>query len=98
MSDKKKHGGLALIFGAIIGGIAGLLFAPKVGKEIRDDVKKVLKNSEIKIKETAEKAKVFGEKAKDKVEEIVDAVVKTVSKDDKEKKTDTKTETKKDSE
>ena len=53
MSDKKKNSGIALIFGAIIGGIAGLLFAPKVGKEIREDVKKVLKDSEIKIKEVA---------------------------------------------
>lgn len=81
MGDKKHGGGFGLILGAIIGGVAGLLFAPKVGKETRENVKKVLKDSEIKIKETAEKAKVLGEKAKDKVDEIVDAVVKTVKKE-----------------
>ncbi len=80
MSDKKQSNGLGLVIGAIIGGIAGLLFAPKTGKETREDVKKVLKDSEVKFKETTEKAKVMAEKAKDTVEEIVDTVTKKVKK------------------
>jgi gas vesicle protein len=82
MSDKKRGGGLSLVLGAIIGGIAGLLFAPKSGKETREDMKKVVKDSEAKIKETAEKAKVIFEKSKDKVDEIVDNVAKKIKKED----------------
>ena len=73
MSDN-NHGGNSLLYllagfglGAIVGATAGLLFAPKEGKELRDDIAG-------KAKEAGEKAKELGVKArelKDKTSEWV---------------------------
>jgi gas vesicle protein len=54
---------LGAVFGALVGGIAALLTAPKSGKETRDDLKK--KADEVK-KATEKKA----DEAKKKAEEV----------------------------
>jgi gas vesicle protein len=41
MSDNQNAGGfifLSFIVGAVVGGVVGLLFAPKSGKELRGDI------------------------------------------------------------
>lgn len=73
MSDNNNSGNSLLYLlagfglGAIVGATAGLLFAPKEGKELRDDLAS-------KAREAGEKAKVIGAKArelKDKTSEWV---------------------------
>lgn len=73
MSDNNNSGNNLLYLlagfglGAIVGGVAGLLFAPKEGKELREDLAG-------KAREAGEKAKVLGSKArelKDKTNEWV---------------------------
>ncbi len=67
MSENNTGGGNGLLYmlagfglGAIVGSVAGLLFAPKEGKELRDDV--------------ANKAKEVGNKAKELKEKTTDWV------------------------
>lgn len=71
---KKKHGGagLGLLFGAIGGAIAGLLFAPKSGKELREDIKRLYNDVESDIWDEAKKATNL---TKTKFEDIVAQVV-----------------------
>ena len=61
MEDKKPNtaGKVAtgLTLGAIFGAIAGLLFAPKAGKETREDIKKFAKDTKEKGLELFEQAK-----------------------------------------
>lgn len=75
--DKKKKGVLGAIaagVGGVLAGLtAGLLFAPKSGKETREDIKK-------KAEELKDKAEAKGDElkasAKKKVDEVRDEVVK----------------------
>lgn len=60
---------LGAVFGAIVGGIAALLTAPKSGKETRQDIKN--KVDEIKS-ETAKKAETVKKQAKDVSGDIKD--------------------------
>ncbi|MBP8590970.1 YtxH domain-containing protein [Candidatus Shapirobacteria bacterium] len=45
---------LAAVLGALAGGVAGILFAPKSGKETRGDIKKAVEKATAEIKEKAE--------------------------------------------
>ena len=58
----KVLSGLAI--GTVIGGVIGILFAPKAGKETRQEISE-------KVKETAA---VTGEKVKETVQEVKDKV------------------------
>ena len=76
-NQKKSRFGLGLLIGSIIGGLTALFFAPKSGKELREDVKKKIRqleklleekelNKKAKkiVEELSEEAKVWYEKAK----------------------------------
>jgi gas vesicle protein len=76
-NQKKSRFGLGLLIGSIIGGITALFFAPKSGKELREDVKKKMreleklleekeldKKAKKMVEELSEEAKVWYEKAK----------------------------------
>jgi gas vesicle protein len=76
-NQKKSCFGLGLLIGSVIGGLTALFFAPKSGKELREDVKKKIKELERLLaekeldkkakkimKELSEEAKVLYEKAK----------------------------------
>ena len=58
----KSKFAIGALFGAVVGGIAALLTAPKSGKETRADLKKkadeVKKTTEEKVSEVKEKAEV----------------------------------------
>jgi len=58
-NQKKSKFGLGLLIGSIIGGVIALFFAPKSGKELRENVKKKIKQLEdfLKEKEVDKKAK-----------------------------------------
>lgn len=58
------------LWGAVIGGILGVLFAPDNGENTRKKIKKTAKEYEGKGKEALEKAKIEMEKAKEKYEEL----------------------------
>lgn len=60
---------LGAVFGAIVGGIAALLTAPKSGKETRQDIKN--KVDEIKT-ETTKKAETVKKQAKDVGDDLKD--------------------------
>ena len=66
-----------LAIGSLIGGIAGVLFAPKAGKETRQEIAE-------KVKETAaatrEKVKETVDEVKEKVEELKDKKIAIVDK------------------
>lgn len=64
--DTAKKVGLGLGIGAALGGIFGVLFAPKAGKDTREDIAKAAKEAAEKIKENAEQV---GEKIQKVVEE-----------------------------
>jgi gas vesicle protein len=76
-NKNKSRFGLGLLIGSIIGGLTALFFAPKSGKELREDVKKKIKELERLLaekeldkkakkmmEELSEEAKVLYEKAK----------------------------------
>ena len=71
MSKKGKFG-LGLLLGAAVGAVAGILTAPKSGKETREDIKR--KASEIKS-DAASKADDVRKKAED-VKKDVEAKAK----------------------
>lgn len=64
MSKKGKFG-LGLLLGAAVGAVAGILTAPKSGKETREDLKQ-------KGKEIADAAKTKGEKVAKNTGEFVE--------------------------
>ena len=61
MGNKKKIMGGALI-GAVLGIAAGMLMAPKKGKELRKDVKKISADFYKSIAPKLKKIKKFSEK------------------------------------
>jgi len=76
-NQKKSKFGLGLIIGSLIGGLTALFLAPKSGKEMREDVRKKIKELEKIlaekeldkkakkiIEDLSEEAKVWYEKAK----------------------------------
>jgi gas vesicle protein len=56
--------------GALIGAAVGLIYAPKAGKETRDEVSKALSDATRKLKE-------YGEEVKTKITEAVEAAKDT---------------------
>ena len=79
--QKRKEGAIKVLsgfaIGALIGGIAGVLYAPKAGKETRQEIAE-------KVKETAaatgEKVNETVHEVKEKVEELKDKRVAIVDK------------------
>lgn len=84
MSENQNKSCKSFIMGAIVGGIVGavtaLLFAPKSGKEMREDLNEqaaVLKERSLKLKDTAvEKGSEWISLAKEKSAEIAKTVNK----------------------
>ena len=72
MNDVYKVGG-GLLVGAALGGAAGMLLAPKSGKETREDIKakavEVQEKTQAVIEETKERAGEMYEKSRDAVAE-----------------------------
>jgi len=64
-NQKKSKFGLGLILGSLIGGVTALFFAPKSGKELREDVKKKIMQLEKLLEE-----KEIDKKAKKLVEDL----------------------------
>jgi len=76
MNQKNQDNGvkknvLAAALGALAGGIAGILFAPKSGKETRGDIKKAVEKAAVEIKEKAEEVRDL---TVEKYQAIVDEV------------------------
>jgi gas vesicle protein len=67
-------------FGAIGGFVAGILTAPKSGKETREDVKretqKVVDAAEKQVKKVAKNAKTEGKKAAQVIKDKLDKITK----------------------
>ena len=62
MNQKNQDNGvkknvLAAALGALVGGIAGILFAPKSGKETRGDIKEAVEKATVEVKEKAEEVR-----------------------------------------
>ena len=66
-----KKNVLAAALGALAGGIAGILFAPKSGKETRGDIKKAVEKATVEIKEKADEVRDL---TVEKYQAIVDGV------------------------
>ena len=66
-----KKNVLAAALGALAGGLAGILFAPKSGKETRGDIKKVVEKAAVEVKEKAGKVRDL---TVEKYQAIVDEV------------------------
>lgn len=65
-SHARGRAGLGVLSGIIAGGVAGLLFAPKSGKETRADLKAQAEIGMDKVRDAADKVKDFAhEKADD---------------------------------
>jgi len=76
MNQKNQDNGvkknvLAAALGALVGGIAGILFAPKSGKETRGDIKKAVEKATVEIKEKADEVRDL---TVEKYQAIVDGV------------------------
>ena len=76
MNQKNQDNGvkknvLAAALGALVGGIAGILFAPKSGKETRGDIKEAVEKATVEIKEKAEEVRDL---TVEKYQAIVDEV------------------------
>jgi gas vesicle protein len=69
---------IALFTGLAIGAIIGVLFAPKSGKETRNDLmdkgEKFMEMGKESVSDVVEKTKDFVESGKKKIEELKDAV------------------------
>ena len=80
MSSGSNSGGvvIALFAGLAIGAILGVLFAPKSGKETRNDLmdkgEKLMEMGKESVSDVVEKTKDFVESGKKKIEELKGAV------------------------
>lgn len=70
MSTKNLFKGL--LMGLAIGGVAGVLLAPKSGKQVRQDLKKAYKSTS---KDIAKRINDIEDISKSKYEQIVEAVI-----------------------
>jgi gas vesicle protein len=67
MAEKKNGFAAGALIGAAVGAVAALLYAPKSGKETRDDLKK-------KAKDMKDQAQVEADKAMKKANDVKDDV------------------------
>lgn len=65
-----------LKFGAIIGGLAGLLFSPKTGEENRKWVKKVKEENQDKIEDAVKTGKKITDEGVEKTQGLVEKLKK----------------------
>lgn len=69
---------IALFSGIVIGGVLGILFAPKSGKETRKEIvdksTEVYEKSKENLETMVEKSRDFVEKSKEKMDEAVKSV------------------------
>ena len=80
MAKTAKTVGVTAVVGASIGAIGGILFAPKSGKETREDIKNTAIDANKKLKAKTEEAKIaFNEKMKTGKENISEANAKIKS-------------------
>lgn len=89
--NTKKGSGKKILAVAILGVVAGMLLAPKTGKELRRELKKIALKMEKEIIKQAEKTK---EITQEKYEEIVEMIVDSYAKAKKISKNDVKAITK----
>ena len=76
-TTKKGGTGKKILAVAVLGVIAGLMLAPKTGKELRKDLKKIAQKMEKEIVKQAGKTK---ELTQEKYNEIVETVVNSYAK------------------
>ena len=80
MSSGSNGGGvvIALFAGLAVGAIIGILFAPKSGKETRNNLmdkgERLMEMGNESVSDVAEKSKDLVESGKKKIEELKDAV------------------------
>lgn len=81
---------IALFSGIVIGGVLGILFAPKSGKETRKDIAdksvEIYEKSKENVESMLEKSKEFVDKSKEKIDEAVKSMSSKV--DEAKKKID----------
>ncbi len=77
---KKRHVLAGLVTGLAVGGLTGILFAPKAGKETRKDLKKVYSKVS---KDVIDKIKEVKDLTKEKYHEIVDKAISEYQKIEK---------------
>jgi gas vesicle protein len=83
--QQKKESALKVLYGlaigSAIGGVIGILFAPKAGKETREEISGIVKETaaatSVKVKETVQEVKDKVEELKDKRLAIVDKTTDT---------------------
>ena len=69
MSDHKDNFVKGFLLGGLIGAVVGILFAPKAGREIRQEISDETEKMVNKLKADLEKAKVTFEEGKQKIME-----------------------------
>jgi gas vesicle protein len=81
MNHDTNHGGgvfIALMAGLAIGVVLGILFAPKSGKDTREDLvergERLMEMGRESVSDVVEKTKDLAESGKKKFEELKDAV------------------------
>jgi gas vesicle protein len=78
MSLKRNNSRIFITFltGLAIGAVLGIMFAPKSGKELRNDLsndtKRLVETGKDSVSEIVEKTKRFAESGKEKIEELKD--------------------------
>ena len=88
--SNNNHNALYFVIGALAGCIAGILYAPKPGKETREAIKKTIDEHQDTIDKTKESAEELIHKTKNQIEELIDNVSQGI-----ETKINKKTETEK---
>jgi gas vesicle protein len=71
MSEHNDNFFKGLLLGGVIGAVAGILFAPKAGREIRQEISDETDKLVNKLKADLEKAKVTFEEGKQKIMETL---------------------------
>jgi len=69
MSDHKDNFVKGFLLGGLIGAVVGILFAPKAGREMRQEISDETEKMVNKLKADLEKAKVTFEEGKQKIME-----------------------------
>ena len=67
---------VAFLLGALAGGVLGILFAPKSGKETRSDLQRYLKEAETSLQKKKIEIKEAASRQMDKIKEQVHKTVK----------------------